>query len=87
MNKSLYQHLSLAPVPSGAEPLQLCLPQHLAVPRGEEGEEEEIKMEIDTQVNYQSINPQIDKSINQHISVQDLSFRLLFNFLNIHYWD
>ena len=51
MNKSLYQHLSLAPVPSGAEPLQLCLPQHLAVPRGEKGVEEEMKMEIDTQVN------------------------------------
>ncbi|XP_023323395.1 WD repeat-containing protein 36 [Eurytemora carolleeae] len=49
MNKSLYQHLSLAPVPSGAEPLQLCLPQHLAVPRGEKGVEEEMKMEIDTE--------------------------------------
>lgn len=64
MNKSLYQHLSLAPVPSGAEPLQLCLPQHLAVPRGEKGVEEEMKMEIDTEVNN-LINSQIDLSINQ----------------------
>ena len=48
MNKSLYQHLSLAPVGVGAEPSQLCLPQHLAVPRGEE--QKEIDMEIDSQV-------------------------------------
>jgi len=49
-NKSLYQNINLRPVNENAEPSVLCLPQDLAVPRGQQQDDDGIKMEVDEDI-------------------------------------
>merc|ERR1719383_994256 len=78
VNKSLYQNLSLTPVPKDAVPTTLELPLNLAVPRGEE---QDVEMDKEEEVDDEFVSPeQLDEDL---ITLANLPSSRWLNLLNL----